>query len=198
MLFHMVPSVLLSMVASITTYFKESDWLTNQKMVEKATMESKTEGTMWKSIKSVSEIGVKNDFTFCLGPLIETTNSELCFKPWCFVMCTCLINRSTLSGLMNSMTAELDSLLTLMVLTFPHAVVIELIWPKSAVGGRLVIKTLAEVGRGVAAVAGARTAISKMKWHVFETMIESHLATSPGLFHLFSLRSRFFLHSLFC
>ena len=27
MLFHMVPSVLLSMVALITTYFKESDWL---------------------------------------------------------------------------------------------------------------------------------------------------------------------------
>ena len=27
MLFHMVPSVLLSMVAQITTYFKESDWL---------------------------------------------------------------------------------------------------------------------------------------------------------------------------
>ena len=76
------------------------------------------------------------------------------------------MNRSTLSGLINSMTAELDSLLTLMVLTFPHAVVIELIWPKSAVGGRLVINTLAEVGRGVAAavaaVAGARTAIGKM------------------------------------
>ena len=67
---------------------------------------------------------------------------------------------------MNSMTAELDSLLTLMVLTFPHAVVIELIWPKSAVGGRLVINTLAEVGRGVAAaatlVAGALTAIGKI------------------------------------
>ena len=27
MLFHMVPSVLLSMAASMTTYFKESDWL---------------------------------------------------------------------------------------------------------------------------------------------------------------------------
>ena len=67
---------------------------------------------------------------------------------------------------MNSMTAELDSLLTLMVLTFPHAVVIELIWPKSAVGGRLVINTLAEVGRGVdvaaALVAGALTAIGKI------------------------------------
>ena len=48
MLFCMVASIFLSMVAPITAYFK--DWLlknlTNKKMVEKATMESKTEATM--------------------------------------------------------------------------------------------------------------------------------------------------------
>ena len=45
-------------------------------MVEKATMESKTKATMWKSIKTDSETGVQNDFTFCLEPPIEKTNSE--------------------------------------------------------------------------------------------------------------------------
>ena len=48
-LFQLVPSVLLSMVALITTYMRESDLIerisTNQKMVYRATMESKTEGT---------------------------------------------------------------------------------------------------------------------------------------------------------
>ena len=60
------------------------------------------------------------------------------------------MKRSTLSGLMNSMTAELDSLRTLMVRTFPHAVVIELMRSKLAVGGKFVMRTLAEVGRAVA------------------------------------------------
>ena len=46
-------------------------------MVEKATMESETEGTMWKSKKTVSETGVKSDPAFCLGPIIEKTNSAL-------------------------------------------------------------------------------------------------------------------------
>ena len=44
-------SVWLSVVALIFTYLKESDWLLknfnkNQKMTEKATIESKTKGTM--------------------------------------------------------------------------------------------------------------------------------------------------------
>ena len=40
-------------------------------------MESKTNGTMWKSIKTVSETGVKSDPAFCLGPTIKKTNSEV-------------------------------------------------------------------------------------------------------------------------
>ena len=46
-------------------------------MLEKATMESKTKATMCKSIKTVSEIGVQNDFTFCLEPPIEKINSGM-------------------------------------------------------------------------------------------------------------------------
>ena len=56
MLFHMVSSVLFSMAALSTAIAKilNGCWriLTNQRMVEKATMESKTEATMWKSIKN--------------------------------------------------------------------------------------------------------------------------------------------------
>ena len=44
-------------------------------MIEKATMESKTKTATWKSIKTYSETGAKNDFTFCLGPPIKKTNS---------------------------------------------------------------------------------------------------------------------------
>ena len=43
-------------------------------MVEKATTESKTEVTIWTSIKSVSETGGKSDSSFCLESLIEKTN----------------------------------------------------------------------------------------------------------------------------
>ena len=56
MLFHMVASVLFSMAALSTAIAKIliGCWriLTNQRMVEKAAMESKTEVTMWKSIKN--------------------------------------------------------------------------------------------------------------------------------------------------
>ena len=56
MLFHMVASVLFSMAALSTAIAKIliGCWriFTNQRMVEKATMESKTEATMWKSIKN--------------------------------------------------------------------------------------------------------------------------------------------------
>ena len=38
-------------------------------MVEKATMESKTKATTWKSIKTDSETVVKNDFTLALSGL---------------------------------------------------------------------------------------------------------------------------------
>ena len=43
-------------------------------------MESKTEGTTWKSIKTVSETCVKGDPAFCLGSTIEKTNS-VCVNP---------------------------------------------------------------------------------------------------------------------
>ena len=56
LLFQVVPSVLLSMAALITMYMKESDWLLKNfyqsEKVYRATMESKTEGTTWKSIKN--------------------------------------------------------------------------------------------------------------------------------------------------
>ena len=48
-------------------------------MVYKATMESKTEGATWKSIKTILETGVKSDPAFCLGPSIEKTNSGIGF-----------------------------------------------------------------------------------------------------------------------
>ena len=41
-------------------------------------MESKTKATMWKSIKTVPETGVKSDLAFCLGSLHEKTNSVIC------------------------------------------------------------------------------------------------------------------------
>ena len=44
-------------------------------MVEKATMESKTMGTMRMSIKTVSDTDVITDPAFCLGPTIEKTDS---------------------------------------------------------------------------------------------------------------------------
>ena len=44
-------------------------------MVEKATMDSKTETTSIKSIKTVSGTDVKSDLAFCLGPPVEKTNS---------------------------------------------------------------------------------------------------------------------------
>ena len=43
-------------------------------------MESKTKGAMWKSLKTVSESGVKSDPTFCLGPTVEITNSAIRFS----------------------------------------------------------------------------------------------------------------------
>ena len=48
------------------------------------------------------------------------------------------------------MTAELLSLRTLMVRTLPHAVVIELMLANDAVGGKLAINTLADLGLEVA------------------------------------------------
>ena len=45
-------------------------------MAGKATIDSK--GTMWKSIKTVSEIGVKSDHAFCFVPLIQKTYSAGC------------------------------------------------------------------------------------------------------------------------
>ena len=42
-------------------------------------MESKTKGAMWKSLKTVSESGVKSDPAFCFGTTIEKTNSETCY-----------------------------------------------------------------------------------------------------------------------
>ena len=53
-----------------------------------------------------------------------------------FLLC-CRMNRSTLSGLINSMTAVLFSLRTLTVRTLPHAVVIALILSKVAVAEAL-------------------------------------------------------------
>ena len=69
------------MAAPITAGFKDSDWLLNnfneyKKMVEKATMESKTEGTMWKSMtlnESGADAGVKSDLAICLRSLNEKT-----------------------------------------------------------------------------------------------------------------------------
>ena len=49
----------------------KNDYGHNQKMVKGA--------TMWKSIKTVSETGVKCDPAFWLGPTIEKTNSAVCF-----------------------------------------------------------------------------------------------------------------------
>ena len=80
MLFHMVASVLLSMVAFSTIL-----WLVKiiqqpigifAMAVDGAAMENKTMATMWKSIKTDSDTDVQNDFTFCLEPPIEKTNIE--------------------------------------------------------------------------------------------------------------------------
>ena len=39
-------------------------------------MESKTEGTTWKSIKTILKTGVKSDVAFCFWSSIEKTNSD--------------------------------------------------------------------------------------------------------------------------
>ena len=51
-------------------------------MVEKATKESKNIAAMRENIKNGWETGVKNDFTFCLGPPIEKiyTGARHCWK----------------------------------------------------------------------------------------------------------------------
>ena len=79
MLFQVVPSVLLSMVALITTYFKESDWLLkNLLQIRKwLAMEGKTEGKY--NVKEHKKLCQRQlcDPAFCLGPTIEKTNSAL-------------------------------------------------------------------------------------------------------------------------
>ena len=74
----MVASILFSMVASITVSFKILigywNFLTSKKVVEKATMHSKTETTVWKSIKTVSKTNVKSDLAFSYREN----------KKWCF------------------------------------------------------------------------------------------------------------------
>ena len=45
-------------------------------MVEKTTMESKTEDKCERAQTTVTETSVKSDPAFCLGPTIKKTNSE--------------------------------------------------------------------------------------------------------------------------
>ena len=74
MLFHMVPSVLLSMVALITIYFKESDWLLKNfhqsENGSKSYHVEQNRGYHVKEHQKLSETGVKSDPAFCLGPTI--------------------------------------------------------------------------------------------------------------------------------
>ena len=62
---------LLDILALLATEF-----LATKKMVEKATMESKTEATMWKNIWRMKmdhkQTGVKSDPAFCLGSVFFT------------------------------------------------------------------------------------------------------------------------------
>ena len=80
MLFQVVPSVLLSMVALITTYMKESDWLLKNCHQSENGLQSyhgeQNQGYHLKSIKTMLETGVKSDVAFCLGSSIEKTNSD--------------------------------------------------------------------------------------------------------------------------
>ena len=50
---------------------------TIRKWLKEATMECKTEASMWKRIKTVSETGVKSCTAFSLGPHNEATNGVL-------------------------------------------------------------------------------------------------------------------------
>ena len=79
MLFQGVPSVLLSMVALITTYMKESDWLLKNPPIRKRFTElpwrANPRVPLERASKTILETGVKSDVAFCLGPYIEKTNS---------------------------------------------------------------------------------------------------------------------------
>ena len=93
-LFHRVPSVLLSMVALITTYFKESDWLLKneefppiRKWLKKLPWRAKPRVPCERAYKTVSETAVKSDPAFCLGPTIEKTNIVL---PFSILLMACL------------------------------------------------------------------------------------------------------------
>ena len=78
----MVPSVLLSMVALITNYFKESDWLLIveespqiRKWLKKLPWRAKLSVPCERAYKTLSETAVKSDPAFCFGPTIEKPNS---------------------------------------------------------------------------------------------------------------------------
>ena len=86
MLFQVVPSVLLSMVALITTYMKESDWLLKNFHQSESSLQSyhgeQNRGYHSKEHKkTILETGVKSDVAFCLESSIEKTNSRSLFEP---------------------------------------------------------------------------------------------------------------------
>ena len=70
---------MLSMVALITTYMKESDWLLKNFHQSEKGLQSyhgeQNRGYHLKEHKSILETGVKSDVVFCLGSSIEKTNS---------------------------------------------------------------------------------------------------------------------------
>ena len=82
MLLDMVPLVLLSMVALITTYMKESDWLLKNFHQSENGLQSYHEEQnrgyhLKEHKKTVLKTGVKSDVAFCLGSSIEKTISAM-------------------------------------------------------------------------------------------------------------------------
>ena len=71
------------MVAIITTFFKElavEGFSPIRKWLKKLPWRAKPRIPCERACKVVSETGVKSDIAFCLGSLIEKTNSESALK----------------------------------------------------------------------------------------------------------------------
>ena len=81
MLFQVAPSVLLSMVALITTYMKESDWLLKNFHQSENGLQS-YHGEQYQGYhlkehkKTILETGVKSYVAFCLGGVIYQENKQ--------------------------------------------------------------------------------------------------------------------------
>ena len=80
MLFQLVACILFSLVALLTASFKDTCWLLkkinqSENGLKKLPWKAKPRLQRERVYQTDSGTGVKNDFTFCLGPPIEKTNS---------------------------------------------------------------------------------------------------------------------------